>query len=106
MSKILNFIGIIIIAGSFLTGLGLGIYGSSWGALVTLTIQGFLAGIVFLALAMILDRLDENRWYLEELLERLPELPQDQDRPKTLVNRPKTKSTLEALQNYKMNAKD
>lgn len=107
MSKLLNGIGFASIIVSFLAGITQGIYGSGWLAALLQIIGGIVAAIIFFALALILDRLDENREYLEILLDRT-EKPVSTTSPYPANARPKakSKSALESLKDFKLNAKD
>ncbi|RCX17015.1 hypothetical protein DFP94_11076 [Fontibacillus phaseoli] len=107
MSKLLKGIGILFIAGSLLAFVVLGIFEGAWGAGFLLFLRCFLIGVVLLALASILDRLNENRYYLEVLLQRTEELAPDKSAPqRPAYAKPKTKTALESLKDFKMNAKD
>ncbi|WP_410769093.1 hypothetical protein [Fontibacillus sp. BL9] len=107
MSKLLNWIGILSIAGGLLAVVILGIFEGAWGAGFLLFLECFLIGVVFLALTLILDRVDENRYYLEVLLQRTEELMPEKPSPqRPAYAKPKTKSALESLKDFKMNAKD
>ncbi len=107
MSRLLQIIGFVFIVGSLLAGTIQGIYGGEWLAALLQILGGFLAGIIFLALALILERLDENRAYLEELLERTDKpVASATSRPVHVRPKAKTKTALESLKDFKMNAKD
>ncbi|MEF2966013.1 hypothetical protein V3851_09235 [Paenibacillus sp. M1] len=105
MSKLLKGISYVFFGGSLLAAIIMAVYGGLWSAAFLQLVGGFLPGILFLALAVILDSIEENRYYLQELFKRLPEppAPPSQARPQAKI---RTKSALEALKDYKMDAKD
>lgn len=106
MIKFFNGIGIVIIAGSLLSGAVMGFSMGEWGQAFWTVVAGILFGIIYIALAVILERIDDNRYYLEEVLNRLPEPERPEAPPKARVFTKPQKSTLEALKGYRMNSKD
>lgn len=106
MIKFLNGIGIVIIAGSLLSGAVMGFSMGVWGQAFWTVAAGILFGIIYIALAVILERIDDNRYYLEEVMNRLPEPERPEAPPKARVFAKPQKSTLEALKGYRMNSKD
>lgn len=106
MIKFLNGIGIVIIAGSLLSSAVLAFGMGEWGQALWTVVAGILSGIVYIALAVILERIDDNRYFLEEVLRRLPEPERPDAPPKAKVFAKSQKSALEALKGYKMNGED
>lgn len=105
MNKLLKIIGTVFFIGGLLWAIFSAIYGDGWIPALASILSGFLAGIVFLALAEILDRTDENRYYLEVLLERTEQPEPAVSRPAAPAKR-KTKTALESLKDHKFNAND
>lgn len=105
MNKLLKVTGTVFIIAGLLWGIFSAIYGDGWFAALSSILGGFLTGIVFLALAEILDRTDENRYYLEVLLERTEQPEPAVTRPTAPAKR-KTKTALESLKDHKFNAND
>ncbi|WP_435921047.1 hypothetical protein [Paenibacillus sp. DYY-L-2] len=106
MIKFLNGIGIVIIAGSLVSGAVMGFSMGEWGQAFWTVVAGILFGIIYIALAVILERVDDNRYYLEEVMNRLPEPERPEAPPKARVFAQSQKSALEALKGYKMNGED
>ncbi|NWL86704.1 MULTISPECIES: hypothetical protein [unclassified Paenibacillus] len=110
MAKLLYSVGGVLILAGLLSGfLYFGWVEHAWGAAFTVIGSGFLSGIIFVALGAIIERLDMNAYYLEELLDRTPPLPEsNKPRPAkhSYLKDDYAKTPLEALKGYKMNAKD
>ncbi|AZS15826.1 hypothetical protein [Paenibacillus lutimineralis] len=110
MAKLLYSVGGVLILAGLLSGfLYYGWGEHAWGAAFTIIGSGFLSGIIFIALGAIIERLDMNAYYLEELLDRTPP-PPESNKPRPVkhsyLKGNHSKTPLEALKGYKMNAKD
>ncbi|WMT38950.1 hypothetical protein RE628_15595 [Paenibacillus sp. D2_2] len=110
MAKLLYSIGGVLIFAGLISGfLYYGWGEHAWGAAFIVAISGFLSGIIFVALGAIIERLDMNAYYLEEILHRTPAPPaSDKPRPAqhSYLKNNNRKTSLEALKGYKMDAKD
>ncbi|MBA9086373.1 divalent metal cation (Fe/Co/Zn/Cd) transporter [Fontibacillus solani] len=74
MSKLLRGIGAFFIVLGFIYGLFFGIRDQQIAIIINFAFLGLIPGILFIAIAIILDRQEMNRRYLEEILSKLPEV--------------------------------
>ncbi|MNO44277.1 hypothetical protein D3C76_345140 [compost metagenome] len=73
MSSLLRGTGAFFIVLGLLFGVFFGIKDHQFVVALNLVLLGLIPGIMCISMALILDRLNENRRYLEEVLRRLPE---------------------------------
>ncbi|MNP36232.1 hypothetical protein D3C76_1296040 [compost metagenome] len=73
MSKLLRGIGAFSIVLGLIYGLFFGIRNEQLAVILNFAVMGLIPGILFIAIANILDRQEINRRYLEEILSKLPE---------------------------------
>ncbi|MNI14438.1 hypothetical protein D3C73_676990 [compost metagenome] len=74
MSKLLRGIGAFSIVLGLIYGLFFGIRNQQFAVILNFAVIGLIPGILFIAIAILLDRQELNRRYLEEILSKLPEV--------------------------------
>lgn len=105
MSRLLKGIGIFLFAVGLLVGvLGVPYPGSFWISLCTV-VSGFLSGMIFIALGVILEQAEENRDYLHYIANLLPKPEQPAERRKSPAKKD-SRSALEKLKDYKFELSD
>ncbi|MNP61180.1 hypothetical protein D3C76_1563360 [compost metagenome] len=74
MSKLLRGTGAFFIVLGLIYGLFFGIRNQQFAVILNFAFMGLIPGILFIAIAIILDRQEMNHRYLEEILSKLPEV--------------------------------
>jgi len=98
LTKILSTLGWISIIGGIIFGFIIGL-NVDWVKAFTCWVGGAISGVLFIAFSMMLEYLEENNYYLRELLNRT----QGQQEPprKPLGN---SKASLKSLSGFKVNS--
>lgn len=101
LARLLNWIGAILIIGSFVVGIPVGLYMDSFWSALSMILSGFLGGMLFVALGVILHQAEENREYLLYIADLLPKPEQPAGPPRAPAKKD-ARSALDKLKDYKL----
>ncbi|NOJ74103.1 hypothetical protein [Paenibacillus alvei] len=115
MSKVLKVLGILSVIGGIYLGIKAGnalnemaelirIESSfQWAAAIAWWASGLISGILFFAMSMMLDHLEEIKYELHKIREEMPTREREQLPPSVASN---SRSNMESLKGYKFGATD
>lgn len=105
MARLLKGIGTVLIISGIVIGVPAGLHMNSFWLAASMILGGLLSGIIFVALGVILEQIEENREYLAYIAELLPK-PERPPGPLKPPAKQDTRSALEKLKDYKLELSD